>query len=155
MTELRRSAGMAALALQFTILTTARSGEVRGATWDEIDLPERLWTIPACRMKANKGHRVPLSDAALEILAALPYRTGVLFPGMKQKSLSNMRLTPVLRSMGRDNITVHGFRSSFRDWCVEGEGNNFTREVCEHALAHSLPDRVEAAYRRSGQPDQS
>lgn len=148
MAELRGNAGMGALALQFTILTAARSGEVRGATWDEIDLPGRLWTIPAGRMKAHKEHRVPLADASMALLAALPHRTGVLFPGVKQQPLSDMSLTAVLRRMDRGDITVHGFRSSFRDWCAEAEGNNFTREVGEHALAHSLPDRVEAAYRR-------
>jgi len=84
----------------------------------------------------------------MDILAALPHRAGVLFPGLKQQPLSDMSLTAVLRSMGRDDITVHGFRSSFRDSRAEAEGNNFTREVCEHALAHSLPDRMEVAYRR-------
>lgn len=148
MLELRRRDGIAARAVEFAILTAARSGEVRGASWDEVDLEARLWTVPASRMKASKEHRVPLSDAALALLSALPRQCELLFPGMKGQPLSDMSLTAVLRRMRRTDITVHGFRSTFRDWCAEAAGNAFTREVCEHALAHSLPDRVEAAYRR-------
>lgn len=100
-------------------------------------------------MKAGKEHRVPLSKAALRLLTALQGRDGLIFPGQKKRApLSDMSLTAVLRRMARRDITVHGFRSSFRDWCAEEVGNAFSREVCEHALAHSLPDKVEAAYRR-------
>lgn len=148
MSELACSAGVGAQALQFAILTATRSGEVCGASWDEIDLAQCLWTIPANRMKAGKEHRVPLSAAALSLVKRLPNRTGLLFPGQKNQPLSDMSLSAVLRRMGRSNITVHGFRSNFRHWCAEADGNSFPREVCEHALAHSLPDRVEAAYRR-------
>lgn len=148
MVELRRPDGIAARAVEFAILTGARSGEVCGASWDEVDLEARLWTVPASRMKAGKEHRVPLSDAAQALLGALPRQCELLFPGMKDQPLSDMSLTAVLRRMQRTDITVHGFRSTFRDWCAEAAGNAFTREVCEHALAHSLPDRVEAAYRR-------
>jgi len=149
MAELRAREGIAARALEFSILTAARSGEVRGATWDEIDLTVGLWTIPAERMKAQKEHRVPLSKPVLTLLEAMP-RFGVLvFPGQRKGAgLSDMSLTAVLRRMKRNEITVHGFRSTFRDWCSESVANSFPREVCEHALAHSLPDKVEAAYRR-------
>lgn len=146
--DLERQDGVAACAVQFAILTACRSGEVRGAAWDEFDLQTQLWTIPAERMKAGKEHRVPLSGAALAILEALPRNCGLVFPGRKGTQLSDMSLTAVLRRMGRGDITVHGFRSTFRDWCSEAAGNAFPREVCEHALAHSLPDKVEAAYRR-------
>lgn len=148
MAELRGRQGTSARAVEFAILTAARSGEVRGARWDEVDVDACLWTVPAARMKAGKEHRVPLSDAVLALLGALPRKCELLFPGMKGQPLSDMSLTAVLRRMQRADITVHGFRSTFRDWCAEAAGNNFTREVCEHALAHSLPDRVEAAYRR-------
>jgi integrase len=149
MAELIEREGSGARATQFAILTACRSGEVRGATWSEIDLRANLWTIPAVRMKAGKEHRVPLSGAAIALLRALPRDGGTVFLGQNRKTqLSDMTLTAVLRRMGRGDITVHGFRSSFRDWCAEGEGNAFSREVCEHALAHSLPDKVEAAYRR-------
>jgi integrase len=149
MVLLAQSRGIAARAAEFTILTAARSGEVRGATWDEVDLEAKLWTIPAERMKAGKEHRVPLSTAAVALLVALPHRKGLIFHGRyASAALSDMSLTAVLRRMGRGDITIHGFRSSFRDWCAEAVGNTFSREVCEHALAHSLPDRVEAAYRR-------
>ena len=148
-TRLRGSQGIAARAIEFAILTACRSGEVRGACWDEIDLGAKLWTIPADRMKAGKEHRVPLSTGALAVLATIEANRGVVFAGRDgTSSLSDMSLTAVLRRMGRGDITVHGFRSTFRDWCAEHEGNAFPREVCEHALAHSLPDKVEAAYRR-------
>ncbi|WP_307727812.1 integrase arm-type DNA-binding domain-containing protein [Massilia sp. TS11] len=146
---LRQREGMSARALEFAILTAARSGEVRGATWDEIDFAGRLWTVPAERMKAGREHRVPLSDAALRLLESLSRKDGLVFPGRRSDAaLSDMSLTAVLRRMGHGDITVHGFRSAFRDWCAEDVSNAFSREVCEHALAHSLPDRVEAAYRR-------
>jgi integrase len=149
MVLLRQCRGIAARAAEFTILTAARSGEVRGATWDEVDLDAKLWTVPAERMKAGKEHRVPLSTAAVALLVAMPGRKGLIFHGRYESAaLSDMSLTAVLRRMGRGDITIHGFRSSFRDWCAEAVGNSFSREVCEHALAHSLPDKVEAAYRR-------
>lgn len=149
MVLLRQCRGIAARAAEFTILTAARSGEVRGATWDEVDLDGKLWTIPAERMKAGKEHRVPLSTAAVALLVAMPGRKGLIFHGRYESAaLSDMSLTAVLRRMDRGDITIHGFRSSFRDWCAEAVGNSFSREVCEHALAHSLPDKVEAAYRR-------
>ncbi|HRI91771.1 MAG TPA: integrase arm-type DNA-binding domain-containing protein [Accumulibacter sp.] len=147
MAGLRKQGGMGARAVEFAILTAARSGEVRGATWTEINLELALWVIPAGRMKAEKEHRVPLSSGAIALLRELPCLGDVVFPGAREgKPLSDMSLTAVLRRMGRADITVHGFRSTFRDWC--SESTNFPREVCEHALAHSLPDKVEAAYRR-------
>lgn len=147
MAALRAQEGVAARALEFVILAAARSGEVRGATWEEIDLGAHLWIVPAERMKAKKEHRVPLSRSALALLKKLPREGNLVFPGAREgKALSDMSLTAVLRRMQRTGITVHGFRSTFRDWCAESTG--FPREVCEHALAHSLPDKVEAAYRR-------
>lgn len=149
MVDLRRREGVSARALEFTILTACRSGEVRGATWAEIDLNAALWTIPAARMKAGKEHRIPLSTGAMAVLSLIPRSSGLVFPGRDSGvALSDMSLTAVLRRMGRVDITVHGFRSTFRDWCSEAVGNAFSREVCEHALAHSLPSKVEAAYRR-------
>lgn len=144
-----RCEGVAAVATRFAILTAARSGEVRGASWTEIDLEERLWTVPALRMKAGKEHRVPLSSAAVTILNSLTRKGELVFPGRRHDTmLSDMSLTAVLRRLDRGDITVHGFRSTFRDWCAEAPGNTFSREVSEHALAHSLPSKVEAAYRR-------
>lgn len=149
MVELRQREGIAARAVEFGILTAARSGEVRGALWGEIDFDAAIWTVPPQRMKAGREHRVPLSDRAVEILKKAPRLGDAIFPGRKEGSLlSDMSLTAVLRRMGRGDITMHGFRSTFRDWCAESVGNSFPREVCEHALAHSLPDKVEAAYRR-------
>ncbi|GJI92303.1 tyrosine-type recombinase/integrase [Duganella hordei] len=146
---LREREGVSARAIEFAILTACRSGELRGATWAEIDLKAKLWTIPAERMKAGKEHRIPLSTGAMALLRSLERTGDVVFPGRdKETPLSDMSMTLVLRRMGRGDITVHGFRSSFRDWCAEAAGNSFSREVCEHALAHSLPDKVEAAYRR-------
>jgi len=147
MASLKPQEGVAARALEFAILTAARSGEVRGATWAEIDLDAGLWVVPGERMKMGKEHRVPLSKPAISLLKKLPREGDLVFPGAKENSaLSDMSLTAVLRRMKRSDITVHGFRSTFRDWCAES--SNFPREVCEHALAHSLPDKVEAAYRR-------
>jgi integrase len=149
MAELRKRKGASARAVEFGILTAARSGEIRSARWDEIDLDTAIWTVPAERMKAGREHRVPLSTAALVLLKAMPDVGDYVFPDQRQGAmLSDMSLTAVLRKMGRGNITMHGFRSTFRDWCAESVGNSFPREVCEHALAHSLPDKVEAAYRR-------
>ena len=147
--ELRPQEGIAARALEFAILTAARTGEVIGARWDELDLADRLWTVPAERMKADKEHRVPLSDAAIAILEDLQRtRHGdYVFPGGRAgRPISNMAMTMTLRRMGRGELTVHGFRSSFRDWAAERTG--FPAEVAEMALAHAVSDKVEAAYRR-------
>lgn len=148
MADLRTRDGMAARALVFAILTAARSGEVRGATWDEIDLPGKTWTVPASRMKARREHRVPLSDGAVALLTALPRMadTNLVFPAPRGGLLSDMTLTAVLRRMSRADVTCHGFRSTFRDWA--GETTAFPREVIEHALAHQLKDKAEAAYQR-------
>ena len=153
MVDLRSQNGVAAKALEFAIATAARSGEVRMATWGEVDLQSKTWTIPASRMKAGVEHRVPLADAVVELLRQMPRIEGCdwIFPGMKSRPLSDMSLTAVLRRMKRDDITVHGMRSTFRDWCAESSANSFGREAAEHALAHSLPDKVEAAYRRGDQ----
>lgn len=149
MAALRKQEGIAAKAVEFAILTAGRSGEVRAASWAEIDFDASIWTVPAEHMKMNREHRVPLSTAAVALLKAMPRMGELIFPGAKEgKPLSDMSLTSVLRRMERRDITVHGFRSSFRDWCAESVANAFPREVCEHALAHSLPDKVEAAYRR-------
>jgi len=145
--------GIAPLALRFAILTATRTGETVGATWGEIDLAEKVWTIPPERMKAAREHRVPLSSGALAVLtraaslrmdqtAAAP-----VFPGGRPgKPLSNMALLMLLRRMERSDLTAHGFRSTFRDWC--GESTNHPREVAEAALAHTLKDKAEAAYAR-------
>ena len=150
MAELRQQEGVPARALEFAILTAARTGEVIGAKWDEIDLGERLWTVPAERMKkADKEHRVPLSDAALAILGDLRkvQQDNFVFPGGKAgRPISNMATLMLLRRMGRGDLTAHGFRSSFRDWAAERTG--FPAEVAEMALAHTVSDKVEAAYRR-------
>jgi integrase len=149
MVDLRQRQGSGARALEFAILTAARSNEVRGAQWSEIDLTAALWTIPAERMKGGREHRVPLSTSALALLSSMPDVGEHVFPGLSgDTSMSDATLTAVLRRMDRSDITVHGFRSTFRDWCSESLANSFPREVCEHALAHSLPDKVEAAYRR-------
>lgn len=147
MQRLRAKHGVAALALEFAILTAARSGEVRGARWDEIDEDAKVWTVPAERMKAGIEHRVPLSDAALAVLAqvreTVPFHR-VVFPGVRGP-LSDAALTKCLRDMG-ETCTAHGFRSTFRDWA--GESTGHARETIEHALAHQLPNAVEAAYAR-------
>lgn len=147
-TSLRERDGTAALALEFAILTAARSGEVMGARWAEMDLVAKVWTIPGNRMKAGREHRVPLSARALEIVTALAEaKTGdFVFPGNKpDKPLSAMALEMVLRRMKTD-ATVHGFRSSFRDWA--GNETSFPREIAEQALAHVIGDKAEQAYRR-------
>ncbi len=152
MQNLREQDSISALAFEFLILTATRTGEVIGATWKEIDLDAALWTIPGERMKASREHRIPLSLPALTILKRLrAQRSGeFIFPGAKPtKPLSSMALLMLLRRMNRADLTVHGFRSTFRDWAAER--TNFPREVAEHALAHSLPDKVEAAYRRGDQ----
>jgi integrase len=139
----------AALALEFLILTAARSGEVLGARWNEFDLDRAIWTVPAKRMKAGREHRVPLSPRALRIAADLEVcRTGdfVFFGEKPERPLSGMSLEMMLRRMKIENATVHGFRSSFRDWAAEC--TNFPNEVCEAALAHVIENKAEAAYRR-------
>lgn len=147
MAELRLQPGSGARALEFAILTVVRSGEVRRASWLEIDLDTATWTIPADRMKAGKEHRIPLSTSALALLRSLPRVDGstLIFPNAKGNALSDMTLTAVLRRM-KIEITVHGFRSTFRDWA--GETTAYPREVIEHALAHQLKDKAEAAYAR-------
>jgi integrase len=148
MAALRSRDGVSARALEFAILTAARSGEVRGAKWSEIDLQSRIWIIPAERMKAGKQHRVPLATEVVALLKALPREENVeyVFLAPRGGQLSDMSLTAVLRRMGLDGVTQHGFRSTFRDWA--GETSVYPREVCEHALAHRLADAVEAAYQR-------
>lgn len=135
-------------AFEFTVLTAARSGETRGATWEEIDLDNRVWTIPGTRMKAGKEHNVPLSDRAVRILESvslLRERKGLIFPAPRKGILSDMVFTQLLRRLGK-TYTMHGFRSSFADWAVEQ--TNYQVEVREAALAHVVRNKVEAAYRR-------
>lgn len=146
---LRTHEGMSARALEFLILTAARTGEVLGATWDEIDFGSGVWTIPAERMKAGREHRVPLSDCALTILRRLNAirRGDLIFTGNRRdRPISNMSMMMQLRRMGRGDVTVHGFRSTFRDWAAER--TSFPNHVVEMALAHSISSDVEAAYRR-------
>ncbi|HCH71165.1 MAG TPA: integrase [Ochrobactrum sp.] len=150
MPRLRKVSGIAARALEFTILTAVRTSEAIGATDAEFDLVEKVWTIPAERMKADRPHRVPLSDRAVEILQSTPMeaRSPYVFPGAKRgKPLSNMAMLEVLRGMdGTEGLTVHGFRSTFRDWAAER--SSFPREIAEAALAHTVRDKTEAAYQR-------
>ncbi len=148
MAALRTREAIAARALEFAILTAARTGEVIGARWDEIDFDRRIWTVTAERMKAGREHRVPLSDAALEILKTMKIAQAseYVFPGDHRATLSNMAFLMLLRRMERENITAHGFRSTFRDW-VE-EQTDTPRAVAEMALAHTIGSAVEAAYRR-------
>jgi integrase len=148
--RLRGSESVSGLALEFLILTAARTAEVLGARWDEIDLDAKLWTIPAARMKAGREHRVPLTPRALSILKETgSIRTGeFVFPGQRPgKSLSVTALRMVLRRLRLKDITVHGFRSAFRDW--GGNETSFPREIAEAALAHTIGDMTERAYRRS------
>ncbi len=153
MAALAKEEGVSALALRFAILTAARTGEVIGARWSEIDMADAVWSIPAGRMKAAREHRVPLCEGALDVLREMSkVRTnakmdGYVFPGGKPgKPLSSMALLMLLRRMGRADLTAHGFRSTFRDWCAEG--TNYPRELAEAALAHVLRDKTEAAYQR-------
>jgi integrase len=148
MPRLRAKKSLSATALEFTILTAARTGETIGARWDEIDFRHRLWVIPAARMKAARDHRVPLSDRAIEILREREkHRKGDLVFGtaVTGKPLSNMAMLELLRGMHK-GATVHGFRSTFRDWA--SERTNYPNHVMEMALAHIIDDKVEAAYRR-------
>ena len=153
MMELRLQKGVGARALRFAILTAARSGEVRGARWEEIDLVGATWTIPAERMKVGREHRVPLCEQALAVLAGMSAaRTSndpeaLVFPGQTDhRPLSDMSLTAVLRRMERGDLTVHGFRSTFKDWAAESTA--YPAELSEMALAHTIGSKVEAAYRR-------
>ena len=148
--KLRKREAISALALELCILTAARSGEILGMHWPEIDLGKKIWTVPADRMKAGREHRVPLSARAVAILRQLEkLKTGdFVFAGQaRNKPLSNMAMEMVLRRMKIEGATVHGFRSSFRDWA--GNVSNFPREVTETALAHVIGDKAEQAYRRS------
>jgi integrase len=147
--NLRQQDGIAARALEFAILTAARTGEVIGARWGEINLAERLWTVPAQRIKAGKEHRVPLSGRAVAILEEMAAKreSDFIFPGGRaRRPLSNMAFLMTLRRMGRGDLTAHGFRSTFSDWC--SEQTNSPAEVRQMALAHAVGDKVEAAYRR-------
>jgi len=149
MAELRQQEGVAALALRFTILTGARTGEALGTTWPEIDFESRLWVVSGERMKSGREHRVPLSEPAVAIPAALRelrHSEFVFFGQRAGQSLSNMAMLQLLRRMGHGELTVHGFRSTFSDWAAER--TNFPAEVREMALAHAVSDKVEAAYRR-------
>lgn len=149
MQQLRQCDGFGARALEFLVLTACRSGEVRGAKWQEMDIQEKLWFIPADRMKMKRDHRVPLSEAAIKVLVKLPRLDGCdfVFPGAKEsKPMSDMTLSAVLKRMKREDITVHGFRSTFRDWAAEQTA--YPNEVAEMALAHVVSNKVEAAYRR-------
>ena len=153
MVDLRAQEGIAAKALEFLILTTARTSEVIGATWDEIDLKQGIWIVPLERIKARREHRVPLSAPALAILKEMAKvrdrdpKDGFVFAGRGKKlPLSNMAMLALLKRMERDDLTAHGFRSTFRDWAAEQ--TNFPNHVVEMALAHAVGDKVEAAYRR-------
>lgn len=148
MDDLQYKMGISPRALEFTIFTAARSGEVRGALWSEIDLEQALWTIPASRMKGGRDHRVPLSRPAVRLLESLPRLAGspLIFPSSQNRPLSDMTLSAVLKRMELGHFTVHGFRSSFRDWAAEN--THHSPETVEMALAHSIGNKVEAAYRR-------
>src|SRR5215469_11589922 len=154
---LRERPGMAARALEFAALTAARTGEVLGARWGEIDLTAKVWTVPAGRMKAAREHRVPLSEAALDVIDKVcplalardgkPDPAAPVFPGPRRAlPMSNMTMLMLLRRMKRTDLTAHGFRSTFSDWAAERTA--YPREVVEMALAHAVENKVEAAYRR-------
>jgi integrase len=148
MTALREQQGVAARALEFTILTAARTGETIGARWSEIDFDNATWTVPAGRMKASKEHRVPLSKPALQLLADVPREKNnpFIFIGPYKAGLSNMAMAATLQRMGRNDITVHGFRSTFRTWA--GERTRYQAHVIEMCLAHQIGSAVERAYAR-------
>jgi integrase len=149
MAELRAHDSVSARSLEFTILTAARTAEVIEARWDEIDFDAKVWNVPGVRTKSGRGHRVPLSGRVLAILSELPRldgEAGYIFPGAREgKPLSNMAMLELLRGM-RPGVTVHGMRSTFKDWCAEQ--TNYPNEVSEAALGHVVGDKVEAAYRR-------
>jgi integrase len=149
MIQLAERNSVSARGLEFLILTAARPGEVLGATWAEVDLAKAVWTLPADRMKADKEHRVPLSESVLDVLRKMQAAavSQFVFPGgQRDKPLSNMAFLQLLKRMGKGDLTAHGFRSTFRDWAAEQTTQ--PREVAELALAHSIGDKVEAAYRR-------
>ena len=145
--KLRERSGIVERALEFLILTASRSGEVLGARWDEIGLAERVWTVPAERMKSRREHRVPLCDRALAILNEMKLyrRNGFVFPSERRENLGESPMRELLKRLGY-KATIHGMRSTFRDWA--GEQTNFAREVCEAALAHAIGNKVEQTYRR-------
>ena len=149
MAALRTRQGVAPRALEFTIYTAARAGELIGARWDEIDFEAATWTIPASRMKARREHKVPLSTAALALLKALPREQGNphVFIGQHRPTLSPGAMMAVLARMGRGDTTIHGFRSSFRTWAAER--TNFPPEIAELSLAHAVGSQVERSYRRT------
>ena len=150
---LRARPANSAKALEFMILTAARSGEVLGATWSEFDLDAKLWTVPAARMKGRREHRVPLSGAAMDVVMAMALGSNrqsdaYVFPGLLAKRpTSDATVMRLIRRMGYPTITAHGFRSAFRDWA--GDATSYPRDIAEQALAHSVGNEVELAYRRS------
>jgi len=147
MADLRKRDGTAARCLEFTILTWTRSGEARGARWEEVDFKAGQWVVPGSRMKAGKDHAVPLSDAALALLEAMPRTGEYIFEGARAgRPISDMSMTMVLRRMKRDGITVHGFSSAAKDWA--SETTSHADIVSEMALAHTIPEKVQKAYRR-------
>jgi integrase len=149
MSELKQQEGVAAKAFRFAILTCARTGEVTGGRWPEIDFKDRLWAVPAKRMESGKEHRVPLSEETLSILEEMKElrQSDFIFPGGRAgRPLSDMAFLMLLRRMKRDDLTAHGFRSTFSDWCAEK--TNTPSEVREMALAHAVGNKVEEAYRR-------
>ena len=152
--ELHSRSGYSALALEFLILTAARTNEIIGARWSEIDLEQKVWTVPGDRMKMSKEHRVPLCSKAIEILINMTSNRNPkehVFSGWKQNTgLSNNAMLALLRKMQRSDITPHGFRSTFRDWAAE-EAHQFSNETIELALAHTIKNKAEAAYRRGDQ----
>jgi integrase len=150
LTALKQRPGTSARALEFVILTAARSGEVRGMTWGEVDFGPRIWTVPSERMKAGFTHEVPLNDAAIDLLTSIKpdgaEAEAIVFPAPRGGMMSDMALSQLLKRMDRPDITVHGFRSTFRDWA--GETTQFGREEIEMALAHTVQSATERAYRR-------
>ena len=149
MTKLRQQTGVPARCLEFVILTAARLGEAQKATWEEIDFDNRVWVISGARMKAGKEHRVPLTTAAITVLNGMREirQTGYVFPGVRPGAPTGMTMPwRLANEIAGSKVSVHGFRSSFRDWAAER--TNFPREVAEMALAHAIPNAVEAAYRR-------
>lgn len=155
MTELGKLNSLSALALEFTVLTAARTGDTIGAVRSEINREERTWTVPAARLKGKKGarmrdHVVPLCDRVIEIIEKLPQSEGYLFANDDGSPLSNMAMLELLRGL-RPGLTVHGFRSTFKDWVSEQTA--YPNEMSEMALAHTVSDKVEAAYRRGDMRD--
>ena len=147
MSDLRSRTEVAATALEFLILTASRTSEVAGSQWDEIDRAARTWIVPSARMKGGREHRVPLSEAALAVLDRMKTTEGTfIFTSDPARGLGKMALLKQLKRMEYSDVTVHGFRSSFRDWAAER--TNFPSEVAEMALAHAVGSKVEAAYRR-------